>query len=875
MICVKSLEKLTENDLPAAGSKAVALALISKKGIFVPAAFVVLTSAFDRFCEVSEIGSPITNILAAADIGNLPDLAQKSAKIKSLIAAKPLPGDIVSQIEDAYDTLNSGQVAVRSSAALEDKVMGSAPGRMDSYIGVDQASLIECVKNCWASAFSMGSLAYFLKAGIDLCWIKPSVLVQKMVDCEVSGAAFLKVAEATGKKILVIEAGPGLGVARAGAISSDHYELNIDPLFITEKKISGQSGTTDRPKKYIGQPDSFKEGHNAAQLVPKLTDDQIKWLTEVFLKIEKLFSSPQDVEWGFSNGRIAILRSRSRIKAVGISAKERVWSNINIAEVIPGIVPPLVSSNVIALIDPAFRSFLTMPEDEPLIRDIEGRLYFNATAIERSLALATKTKEFPIAKFFGGKSNAGQIKLTFAGKAGFLSYGVKVIFYSIVSSWTFRAKIGEAEKMSEELEKRVEAASDLEELFALELQAFVYLRSVTIRAIKTLLYPLTFYFIFTHLCKKWLVDKTGEKANSFMASGSRQIALIGAFEALWGLSRIIKNDRVLSHKFLKAQTITKAEAVLRDSPDAITAWREFLKKYGHRSVKEVDFSLPRWKEDPSFLINTLKLYLGASEDINPASKIEKLAVKREILLCETKRLLPRWKFAIFKSVLGSAESAQILRERVKAVLVSLLFPLRSVYLKIGLKLRERGFLKDADDIFYLSSDEIGALRSGSLPKDFGLADLVARRKNEYRRFAGPKIPETIINGKEALLVSDLDLRTRDYSVKFLQGLGVSSGIAQGVARIAVNIDELWKIKPGEILVCDRLDPGWTPVFVVVKGLVSNTGGLLSHASIVAREFGLPAVVNVELATSKILDGQKIIVDGNRGTVKIINGAGND
>jgi pyruvate,water dikinase len=518
---------------------------------------------------------------------------------------------------------------------------------------------------------------------------------------------------------------------------------------------------------------------------------------------------------------------------------------------------------------------LTIPKDEPLIRDIEGRLYFNATAIERSLALATKTKEFPIAKFFGGKSNAGQIKLTFAGKVGFLSYGAKVIFYSIVSSWTFRAKIGEAEKMSGELERRIGAASDLEELLALELQAFAYLRSVTISAIKTLLYPLTFYFIFSHLCKKWLIDKTGEKANSFLASGSRQIALIRAFEELWDLSRIIKNDRVLSHKFLKAQTITKAEAVLRDSPDAITAWREFLKKYGHRSVKEVDFSLPRWKEDPSFLINTLKLYLGASEDINPASKIEKLAIKREILLCETKRLLSRWKFTIFKSVLGFAESAQILREQVKAILVLLLFPLRSVYLKIGLKLRERGFLKDADDIFYLSSDEIGALRSGSLPGDFGLAGLVARRKNEYKRFAGLKMKETIINGKEVSLVSDPDLRIRDYSVKFLQGLGVSSGIGQGVARIATNVDELWRIKPGEILVCDRLDPGWTPVFVVVKGLVSNTGGLLSHASIVAREYGLPAVVNVEFATSKILDGQKIIVDGNRGTVKIISGAGND
>jgi pyruvate,water dikinase len=864
MIYVKSLDKLTENDLPQAGSKAVSLARVIKKGIFVPSGFVVLASAFDRFCRIAKIEEAIRKIVDGADPKNLAELSKRSAAIGELIAKHPIQNELVSQIDDAFDTLNAVYVAVRSSAAAEDTDLGAAAGQLASFIGIAQPDLNERIKNCWASAFSMGALAYFLKSGVDPQEIKPAVLVQKLVECEVSGVAFSRISDPAGKERLVIEAGLGLGEAVvSGGISPDRYELNIDPLYIIGKTISSQG----RMMKRQGNAIAWQNVDQSVQATQKLADEQIKWLAQVVLKIEGIFASPRDVEWGFAGGRIAILQCRPIASAGRDSTKKLIWSNVNISEILPGIVLPLVSSTMMFVIEPALRSVLPVKKNETLLRDFKGRLYFNATAIARVLAEKTRIKNFPVELLFGGQG-LGQLKMTVAGKLALASYGAKVFVHSTAAFWKFKAKIGEAVKMAREYERRARAAAELPDLLALESEIAVYSRSVMVGA-STLLYPLTYYFIFIHLCRKWLNDRTGEKANSFLASGSRQVEMLESFEKLWDLSRSIKNDRNLANRFLKAGTISKAEAALAQSRGASAAWQVYLEKYGHRCAGEADFSRPRWKEDASFLINTLKLYLKTSEEADPTSKIEKLAKKKEMLLWETKRLLPGWKFLIFKKTLASAEGVQILREQIKSALIRLLFPLRLVYLKIGSIIMVKGYFRNASDIFFLTREEIDAVRRGTLAVDPDLANLVARRKNSHKRAAGLKMP-AVIEGEPDFPDISMEAASSQAKVETLQGLAVSSGIAQGVARVVERIDDIWKIRPGEILVCDHLDPGWTPVFVVVKGVVSNTGGLLSHASIVAREYGLPVVANVSRATVLIRDGQRIMVDGNRGTVKIID-----
>lgn len=861
MIYVKRLDKLFENDLPQAGFKAVALARVVRKGIFTPSGFVVLWAAFDRFCKAARITEPLNELLKGCDIKNLPDLSRRSDAIADLIIEHPIQKEIVLQINGAFDTLNAGCVAVRSSVAVEGGFLSIAAAVLaESFMAVPHPDLNERIKRCWASAFSAPSLSYYLKSGVDPKKIRPAVLVQKMIDSEIFGTAFSRLVNLAINERLVIEARRGLGRS-SGRILPERYELNIDPLYIIEKKAAGRTRITEYQRNLLALHRS-----PADHITQMLTDDQIKWLAQAVIKIEGIFGFPQEVEWGFTSGRIAILRCRPITAGGGSQNKECVWSNVNISEILPGIILPLVSSNMIYIIEPALLSVLPVRKNESLLRDFEGRLYFNATAVAGALAQVTKIKKFPIENFFGGRGGGGQLKISFSGKLGLMFYCAKVFLHSLAASRKFRARIGGADKMAKEFDRRVSASHDLPDLLVLESEISSYAGSVMVGA-STLLYPLTYFYIFNYLCQKWLNDKTGEKANAFMASGSRQIEMLVSFEALWDLSRAIKNNRSLCHRFLKAATISKALAVLVESREISALWLLYLEKYGHRCANEADFSQPRSKEDPSFLINTLKLYLGASEDADPTSRIEKLAKRKEMLLWETKRLLPNWKFAVFNRILRSAESAQILREQFKSVLIALLFPLRSVYLKIGLAFKEIGALREVSDIFFLTRDEIDAVRRQALGVDPGLAALVKRRKSDYKRSAGFIMPD-VIKGKPNPL-SAADFAPSHKKVEALQGLGVSSGIAQGVARVVERIDNIWKVRPGEILVCDHLDPGWTPVFVVVKGVVCNTGGLLSHASIVAREYGLPVVSNVPDATRKIKDGQRIFVDGNRGAVKVI------
>lgn len=858
------MEKITEADLPAAGHKAVSLALIARKGIFVPAGFVVLSGAFDRFCRASRIDSEISKILASINAKDLSGISQLSQEIGDLLAKHPFPKDLLVQLEDAFDTLNSSLVAVRPSAAGENPATAALNNRLASNIGVEHSLLAEYIKKSWLSFFSPSALSYLVKNGFDLTILKPAVLVQKIFDCDASGIAFSEVLTGAGKKRLVIEA--GFGAASDAPVNiPDRYELNKDPLYIVEKKISLQAKMLKR------QAGAFylREVERSEQGVQKLADDQIRWLAEVVIKIERIFSSPREVEWGFHGGRIAILGCRPAEPAELGNKETTVWSNINISEILPGVLPPLVSSVMVSIFDPAFRSILQVKSLKPLMKEIMGRLYFNASAISEALALKTGIKDFPIEMIFGGKTKAGSFKPEISGKIGLMSYGIKIAASSASRALGFDKMIAEGEKKAHEFSAAAAEASDIKSLLELEAGILGYVRPFSARAMGALLYPLTYYFIFTNLCRRWLDDQTGEKANAFLSGGSRQIQLLSAFEDLWNFSRELKKNPGMSQRFLRSATPAKAENVLLELGD-VAAWSAFLEKYGHRGAKEADFSQPRWKEDPGFLVDTLKLYLSSSEDANPTARLEKLAKKKEMLLWETKRRLPGWKFALLKKSLDSAESAQFAREYVKSVLICLLYPLRLVYLKLGLKMAETGSLYAAGDIFFLASDEIEAIRSGRLAVDGGIAQLAARRRNEHKKYLSMHMPDQIAGESQEFSAAAKEITKYATAGNLLLGVGVSSGIAQGTARVVLNTSDVAKIQLGDILVCDHLDPGLTPVFVVVKAVVSNTGGLLSHASIVAREYGLPAVVSLKNATLVIADGQKIIVDGNRGTVKIVD-----
>jgi phosphohistidine swiveling domain-containing protein len=474
------------------------------------------------------------------------------------------------------------------------------------------------------------------------------------------------------------------------------------------------------------------------------------------------------------------------------------------------------------------------------------------------------------------KRNKRKRKVWLRAKMGLLIFGMKVFIRSFYSQRGFRRSVNQVNKRAELFNQRIAQTKQLPELLTLENEIFSYIKTLMASAVKALLYPISFYFLFTSLCQKWLQNKSNEKAHTLLASGGKELQLIEAFSALWDLSRKIKTNPAqktagrptLVDEFIKAESTSIVEEILHRTPGIYNQYQVFLQEHGHRCVKELDFSLPRWNEDPTFIITILKNYLKAPEYSAPRIKHKVIQQQRKLLLKQVSQKLPGWKFAVLKKLLNRAQKAQYEREYVKSEFIRLLVPLRSVFLKIGECLYTQKLLENPLDIFMLTREEVNIS-----DRSVYLAD-ISKRKQEYQKYEHIKLPEIITNVEN---LSDHASKRDSYSEDgftgvnhVLKGIAASHGIVEGTARVISSIDEIASLKPGDILVTDHTDPGWTPVFVTIKGIITNTGGLLSHASIVAREYALPAVVNVPNATNIIKDGQTIILDGDSGIVKIIS-----
>lgn len=319
-------------------------------------------------------------------------------------------------------------------------------------------------------------------------------------------------------------------------------------------------------------------------------------------------------------------------------------------------------------------------------------------------------------------------------------------------------------------------------------------------------------------------------------------------------------------QFLNTNNVNNALDILKSNSDINNKFNLFLKEYGHRCAEELNFSVPRWREDPAFIIDVLKNYLNSNSK-NPHEKIEELKMQQLKLLEDLNQKWPKWKFYIFKKALKRAQIALKAREDFKSEAVKHIALLRMSVLRIGENLIQRGLLKDSSDIFFFNLAEINNLESDeNYDKDF--FKKIEERKIQLKKYEDMELPGIIDDPDHISIEQKVDKKLDAFPLK---GIAASYGKAEGIARVILDIKDIGRLQPGEILVTDHTDPadpGWTPIFATVKGVITNRGGLLSHACIVAREYGLPAIVNVPNATEIIKDGQYLILDGNEGTINI-------
>lgn len=400
---------------------------------------------------------------------------------------------------------------------------------------------------------------------------------------------------------------------------------------------------------------------------------------------------------------------------------------------------------------------------------------------------------------------------------------------------------------------------------------------------------LSAYGLLAGLCKRWCSDRA--LAND-LVTGLATLRTADATISLWRVARVIGGIPA-AREALVESTGTAVVERWRSSPECapvVAAFDAFLRDFGHRCVDEFELSVPRWREDPTLVLSTLRTYVVTPPETDPETGLRRQAerrrraekvARRRMSARRVQRVVP-WRWLAFRAVLRQTRLLLPLRENPKHIFLMFAADMRRTILAIAGRLVAGGVLPQAEEIFYLTREEVAVAvdsleRGTPLP---GMADLIAARRSLYERFAAWQVPDVIVAAdvervEREVLAGTAEVRPSAVVAERpaggageMRGIAASRGVVTGRARVALTPDEGADIEPGEILVAPFTDPGWTPLFAVAGAIVMDLGGLLSHGAIVAREYGIPAVVNVRGATRTIRTGQMVTVDGGTGIVRV-------
>ncbi len=841
----KIISLASEKPAPAVliGMKAYNLNKLLKLGFNVPSGFCITSEVYHEHFNKSGIDKiEINNSLSAEEKINILN------KIREKIINSPLNGNLKQEIEEHFHLLGSKSVAVRSSCTAEDLQKNSFAGQYDTFLGITTVEdCILSIKKCWASLWNERVFRYREQYKINHSEASMAVIVQILIEADFSGVIFT-VDPVKGKKDrIVIEYCRGQGeVLVSGRVTPERIIVNKHNLKIVEE--------TKR---------EFSE-----EILKKLVEDS--------LKIENFFMSPQDIEWAIKDEEIYFLQSRpvSTIE----TTDNFIWTNANTGEVLPDVTTPVTWSVARVFIKEIFRQILTLTGIElgntEIIKLIGGRIYFNlnvVTGIFKSIP-GLKDREFSdVLGGMQGKKIEGLPEILPEDIVTFKINPWKILFrlpalllWFIVNppskGFSFIDKLRKDTDLL--MEKDLSSMTD-EELFGHFhniMEKFHELAQLVSCAGS----GMSYFNILNKICRLWLSDSDSSISNSLMSGmGNMESALSGL--DLWKLSLSGSEHEEVKNILMSEHNFDETERLLKKIPQGrefLSKWNNFMKNHGHHTRGEIELYNKRWAEEPDCILDRIRFFIEQKDNCNTIDEYEKRAKERDFLVEKIRKKFknPLKKY-IFNHVLLQASSGLIFRENIKSEAVKRIFLCRLILLEGGRRFHGKGIMEKDDDIFFLELREIEDLFKDINNRE----EIIRERRYDYEK--NLKItPPPVIKGNFNCFVSE-DINCSD---EILTGIAVSPGVVTGHARVILNSDRDEKILPGEILVAPFTDPGWTPYFISASAIVMDMGGMLSHGSIVARELAIPAVVNVGPATKIIKTGQLIRVDGNNGTVEILN-----
>jgi rifampicin phosphotransferase len=885
---VRDVAAVTAADLPAVGGKAANLGVLTGAGFRVPAAFCLGTAAYRQVAEAHGIADLVEEIAAAGDDT---DCAARAAKrLRTALSTVEISGALRDAVVAGYHGLGDGRpvpVAVRSSATAEDLPGASFAGQQDTYlqvIGADE--VLAAVRRCWASLWNDRAVAYRTAAGIDHRGVALAVVVQVMVDPATAGVAFTANPLTGNRRQTVIEATPGLGEALvSGAVDPDRV--------VVDAATGTVLAATPGKKQVVMRPDTAggvsRQDGTAAPDAMCLEDSQIEELAAQCRLVAQHYGVPQDIEWAIDHdGTLWLLQARPITTLYPLPPQPPEGDPPHVyfcySAVWQGLRQPLTPLGMAgmrlycAAVASMWGHRYADPRRGPAaFAEIGQRMYLDITAAVRSKAgaglpavlgmvdaptgeIVKALRKDPRFALTRSRSRFGPrlLRLLFR-------YGVPLRIVEAVGSppRAHRRLARCSARLRTRLRRLAPARPDAplgERLRAAERMILECSAPLLARMIPP---SVGGGIMFGLACRLLGGTATDDELQTVMRGLPHNVTTEMDLD-LWRIAARVRADETAFRAVAGADLETlRAGWRAGTLPPVLTAGvAEFLDRYGHRAVAEIDLGVPRWAESPEYLFSILLGYLGLDDDSRaPEAVFVRATAEAETMvqtLVDRARTRGRVSAALVRFTLDRTRQLIGLREYTKYHTVLVLAHARGQLRAIGAELAARGALDAPDDVAFLGFDELAAAIDGA-----DVRQVIARSRAEHEQeLPRRRVPRVLLSDGSEPEVEVLSGGDVDGA---LTGTAASAGSAEGTVRVVLDPSGA-ALAPGEILVAPSTDPGWTPLFLTASAVVLEMGGVNSHGAVVAREYGIPAVVGVSRATELIASGQRVRVDGSAGRV---------
>ncbi len=867
---VLDFQEIDYTQVADVGGKGAVLGELSRiEGICVPAGFCVTTDAFRRILAEAVSIDDRLDRLSRLEPEDGEAIRALSAEIRRAVEGIAIPDDVALAITHALARLGKQAYAVRSSATAEDLPSASFAGQHDSHLNVvGPAAVLEHVGRCWASLFSERAVTYRLRNGFDHRQVQMAVVVQQMVFPRAAGILFTADPVTSSRKVASVEASFGLGEALVSGL------VNADTFKVSDGRVVARAVATKQRAIHASPVSGTEElaVAPARREQPALTDPQVVRLVQLGRRIEAHLSHPQDIEWCLADDDFWIVQSRPITTLFPIpeaaDRENHVYVSVGHGQMMTEAMRPLgVSVWQLTAMAPMHeaggRLFvdvtgrLASPRTRVGLLEVMGRadpLIGDAlqTILERGDFLPSLPDTDPPAP--GGPPVGGASAQIDTDPA-------------IVTDLIERDRVSMAA-----LKRDIQTKSG-PALFDFLLEAFREHRRVLGDPLshQAIMAGMQATWWLNEQLETWLGDKNAADRLTLSAPGNvtseMGLALLDVADVIRrhphvvGFLQHVEDEGCVDEAFLDDL------AELAGGPQAQEAIRAYLEKYGMRCVGEIDITRPRWSERPTTLV---PLILDNVRNFTPGEAKRRLEGGRQAARSKEQELLERLR-ALADGVIKAKEAKLMIdrvrtfsgyREYPKYGIVNRYFVYKQELLEEAERLVQAEVLRDKEDIFYLTFHELHDVVSTHQVDD----QLIRRRKDAFRSHQALTPPRVLTSDGEVIAGA---YRRDDVPTGALIGLPVSAGTIEGRARVIRDIAQA-DLEAGDILVTTYTDPSWTPLFLAIKGLVTEVGGLMTHGAVIAREYGLPAVVGVEQATQLIPDGQRIRVHGTDGYVEILS-----